>query len=211
MGKEVALTPRVLIVDDNTNLAHLAAYSLKSAIDGLEVLTAGSCQEALILAKEHRPSVFIVDLKLPDGDGLGLIDELKRRWPCVVPVLATATPLRGDLDRGLFGVLVKPYDPDDLIDLVRQALNSADTPSRPSMAGQLHLNETAVPSSQYDSHYVQNRLSGLLAGIRALRLELIAVADDPSEVRRIVDEYAERLSAMVKDAGEAVKRGAGRR
>jgi DNA-binding NtrC family response regulator len=205
------LTLRVLIVDDNANLAQLIAYSLRSAIDGLVVKTAGSCQDALILAKEHSPSVCIVDLKLPDGDGLDLIDELKRRFPRVVPILATATPLRGDSDRGLFGLLVKPYDPDDLIDLVRQALNSDHTPTRGSLLAGHRPNETEAPSGQYDFHHVQNRLSGVLAGIRALRLELLAVADDPSEVRRIVDEYTDRLTAMIKDAGEAVKRGAGSR
>ncbi len=68
MGKDLALTSQVLIVDDNASLAHLSAYALKGAIDGLIVLTAGSCQEALILANENRPSVFVVDLKLPDGD-----------------------------------------------------------------------------------------------------------------------------------------------
>ncbi len=211
MGKEEALDLGVLIVDDNVNLAQLAAYSLQRAIDGVTVLTASSCQEALLLAKEHRPSVFIVDLKLPDGDGLDLIDELRRRVPRVIPILATATPLRGDRDRGLFGLLVKPYDPDDLTKLVREALNSDDTPSTARIVGGHHPSETEPPLSQYDFHHVQNRLSGVLAGIRALRLELLAVADDPSEVRRIVEEYADRLTAMIKDAGEAVKRGAGRR
>ncbi len=149
--KEVDLTQSVLIVDDNTNLAHLTAYSLKSAIDGLIVLTAGSCQEALILAKEHRPSVFIVDLKLPDGDGLDLIDELKRRFPSVSPILVTATPWRWDFDSSLFGMLIKPYDPDSLIDLVRQALNPEDTTRARSLAGERHPNETEPPSSQYQT------------------------------------------------------------
>jgi GTP1/Obg family GTP-binding protein len=63
-----------------------------------------------------------------------------------------------------------------------------------------------LASAQYDFHHVQNRLSGLLAGIRALRLELLAVADDPSAVRRIIEEYTDRLSAMVKEAAETLKR-----
>jgi DNA-binding NtrC family response regulator len=210
MGKEETLTSQVLIVDDNTSLAHLSAYALKSAIDGLIVLTAGSCQEALILANENRPSAFIVDLKLPDGDGLGLIDELKRRFPGVAAILATASPLRKEFDQGLFGVLVKPYDPDDLIDLVRQALNSDDTSCKQSI-GELDLSEPEFSSNQYDFHHVQNRLSGLLAGIRALRLELLAVVDNPAELRRTIDEYTDRLTAMTKDAAEAVKRGACRR
>jgi len=53
---------------------------------------------------------------------------------------------------------------------------------------------------------VQNRLSALLGGIRALKLEMYAVAEEPPEIRRIMDEYSDRLSALVKDAAETLKR-----
>ena len=205
LGKGVAVVPTVLIVDDNASLAYFTAFSLKQEVEGLKVLTAGSCEEALAIADEHRPSVFIVDLGLPDGDGLDLIENLKSRFPGMIPILITATPLAADLNRDLFGMLTKPYDPEALIDLVRRALTSRDSGiERPTEKHDRR--ETASTSAQYDFHHVQNRLSGLLGGIRALRLELYAVADEPSEVRRIVDEYTDRLSAMVKDAAEALKR-----
>jgi DNA-binding response OmpR family regulator len=207
---EVRQSSPVLIVDDNANLAYFTAYSLRKAIEGLTVLTAGSCEECLVLADKHHPSVLIVDLKLPDGDGLGLISELKSRSPGAVPILATATPLPDDSNMELFGLLFKPYDPDDLINLVRRALNSGEPQSRlPS--GEHHLEAPERPAAEFDCHHVQNRLSGLLAGIRALRLELYAVANDPEEVKRTIDEYTDRLSAMVKDAAESIKRGVGRR
>jgi CheY-like chemotaxis protein len=201
----VAVVPTVLIVDDNASLAYFTAFSLKQEVAGLKVVTVGSCEEAMLLANDHHPSVCIVDLKLPDGNGFALIENLKSRFPRIIPILVTATPFPVDHNRDLFGMLIKPYDPEELIDLVRQALNSADSwTGRPAV--KYDWAEAGQPSTEYDFHHVLNRLSGLLGGIRALRLELYAVADDPAEVRRIIDEYTDRLSATVKDAAEALKR-----
>lgn len=205
LGKEWALKPCVLIVDDNTSLTFFTAYSLKQHVADLQVVTAESCEEALIVAAEHLPSVSIVDLKLPDGSGLALIDELKKRVPGTIAILITATALPIGLNTDVFGILIKPYDPEVLVDLVRQALESGDSPGGRAV-GRYPQGETGFPCIEYDFHHVQNRLSGLLAGIRALRLDLLAVADAPTEVRRTIDEYTDRLSAMVKEAAEALKR-----
>ena len=128
----------------------------------------------------------------------------------MVPILVTATVLPDHYHGDLFGVLTKPYDPAELIGIVRQALVSGD--SWQERATEMHrAGEAGLPSGQHGFHHVQNRLSGLLAGIRALRLELHCVADDPSEVIKTIDEYADRLSAMVKEAAETIKRGVDRR
>ncbi len=203
--KESTLIPTILIVDDNASLAYFSAFTLEQEIRGLKVVTAGSCEEALGIVEKHHPSVFIVDLKLPDGSGLDLIDELRSRRPSMIPILVTATPLPADPDRNLFGMLKKPYDPEKLIELVRSGLKLGDS-WHGGTIGLIHPVEAESPSTQYDFHLVQNRLSGLLGGIRALRLELHAVAEDPSEVLHIIDEYTDRLSAMVKEAAEALKR-----
>jgi DNA-binding NtrC family response regulator len=203
--KEVAVGLSVLIVDDNSGLAYFTAYSLKQELEDLAVVTAGSCGEARSRVNDRQPSVLIVDLELPDGNGLDLVSDLKNRFPAMIPILITATPLSADVHKDLFGVLIKPYDPETLIELVRRALKR-DRSHHEAPIGKPDGEKEESSSNQYDFHHVQNRLSGLLAGIRALRLELQAVADDPSEVRRTVDEYSDRLSTMVKEASEGLKR-----
>lgn len=199
------MNPTVLIVDDNASLAYFTSCNLRGEIEGLDVLIAGSCREALALAKDYRPHVYIVDLKLPDGDGLELIGELKTSFPKMAPILITATPLAGVHNGNLFGLLTKPYDVERLIHLVREALEISEPGVTPTAAPYVEPPETTGRSS--GMHYVQNRLSGLMAGIRALRLELYAVSDDASEVKRTADQYSDRLCSIVKDVGEALKRG----
>ena len=100
---------------------------------------------------------------------------------------------------------MKPYDIEELIRLVRGALSGKHSATGQE-TGDHDYAELELSGAQQDFHHVQNRLSGLLAGIRALRLELHAEAKDPLQVVKIVDEYTERLSAMVKDAAETLKR-----
>ena len=79
-------------------------------------------------------------------------------------------------------MLTKPYDVGRLIHLVREALNMGESDGAPS--AEIWEERTEAPGHRANLHYVKNRLSGLMAGIRALRLELHAVADDASEVKR---------------------------
>ncbi len=199
------MAPTALIVDDNTSLAYFSAWNIEHEIDGVNVFTAGSCAEARALAHENQPSVCIVDLKLPDGDGLEFIGELKKDFTEIAAILVTATPLSAGSVSGLFGLLVKPYDIEELIRLVQEALFRKHSANGQG-TGDHHYPELELSEAQQDFHHVQNRLSGLLAGIRALRLELHAEANDPLQVVKIVDEYTERLTAMVKDAAETLKR-----
>ncbi|GEM_PF-498504 len=210
IGKEVDLGTTVLIVDDNAALAYFTACNLRLDFEELEIVTAGSCEEAQAIVDDQAPSVLIADLKLPDGDGLELVRDLRRRFPSIVPILITAKPPSEDCTGELFGLLVKPYEIQTLSDLVSQALNLGDS-AKGQSAGEHRRKATASRVSQHDFHQIQNRLSGLLIGIRAFGADLDAVADNPSETRRTVDEYVDRLCAMVKDVAETLKREAARK
>ncbi len=186
-----------LIVDDNKNLAFFTARNLEREIEGLRVLKAASCAEAWEAVSQTTPSVIIADLKLSDGNGLELIARMKERFPGLSAILISGeSPPASAETSGLAGALLKPYDAQDLVDLVNRALAGTDVP--PSVA----TSPEVVECEGYDRHHLQNRLSALLSGLRAFGADLRAYSGDANEVERTVDEYLDRLCGVVKEVSE---------
>src|SRR5262245_17702907 len=74
LGRPLTPSQQVLVVDDDAMLARTLADVLE--MHGFEARTASDGQSAIALAKEMRPSVAVVDLRLPDMDGLDLASLL---------------------------------------------------------------------------------------------------------------------------------------
>jgi DNA-binding NtrC family response regulator len=116
----------VLVVDDEPTIADGLRLTLEA--EGYRVLTAGGVEAALAHAARADVEGAIVDLMLPDGDGLELTRELKRRDPAVEVIVVTAYgSVRRAMDAtkgaGAFYVLEKPFDPDEVSTLMRAALD----------------------------------------------------------------------------------------
>jgi CheY-like chemotaxis protein len=108
----------ILVVDDNPQNLRLARMTLRAA--GYQVVTAIDAHEAVAALERAAPSVIVMDIQLPDVDGLELTRRLKadpeRRR---IPVLAlTAYAMKGDEEKaiaaGCDGYLTKPIDADAL-------------------------------------------------------------------------------------------------
>ena len=116
--------PLVLIVDDNARNRKLARDLLRSA--RFRTLEAATAAEGIALASEHRPDVILMDLRLPDLDGMEAARILRAgsRTSGIPIVALTALQLdaRDDwlLDAGFAGYIVKPIDTDDFPDVVRR-------------------------------------------------------------------------------------------
>ncbi|MBI4254466.1 MAG: sigma-54-dependent Fis family transcriptional regulator [Candidatus Rokubacteria bacterium] len=115
----------ILVVDDEKTIADGLRLTLEA--EGYDVRTAGSVRAALAAFEDAGPHAAIVDLMLPDGDGLGLTRELKRRDPALEVVIVTAygsvrKAMEATKSAGAFYVLEKPFDPDELLGLVENAL-----------------------------------------------------------------------------------------
>jgi CheY-like chemotaxis protein len=121
----------VLYVDDDPDIRHIVALSL--SLDPLiEARFAGSGEEALaMLATGPRPDVAVLDVMMPEMDGLTLLERM-RAMPATatIPVLfMTARAREADvaayIARGAMGVIVKPFDPLSLAAAIRERMAAA--------------------------------------------------------------------------------------
>jgi two-component system, cell cycle response regulator DivK len=105
---------KILLVEDNNNNRVLATFLLEDA--GLEVVPAVNGADALEKARSAVPDLILLDIQLPDIDGYGIVQKLKRdaalaRIPVVaVSSYAMAGERKRALDLGCVGYIEKPID-----------------------------------------------------------------------------------------------------
>lgn len=110
----MAAAARILIVEDNSLNLELATELLKSS--GYSVLQARSAEEGLRLAREERPDLILMDVRLPGMDGLAAVRVLKRDpdTKSIPAVAMTAQAMRGDEEAartaGFDAYVTKPID-----------------------------------------------------------------------------------------------------
>lgn len=114
----------VLVVEDDEILAQVLSRVL--ATPTLEVCLASTMAQALEVAQERQPGAVLLDLCLPDGDGLQLARELRRAYPQLPLILMTAYPLKlfedPDWSSLFVSLMVKPLNLSELRHTVAQAL-----------------------------------------------------------------------------------------
>lgn len=114
---------RILIVEDEENIRRFVRLVL--AAEGYEVFEAVSLQRGLIEAGTRRPDILVLDLGLPDGDGINLIRDL-RTWSTIPVIVLSARSYEADkiaaLDAGADDYLIKPFGTGELLARVRAQL-----------------------------------------------------------------------------------------
>ncbi|RQP26110.1 response regulator [Piscinibacter terrae] len=115
---------KILVVEDEAEIRRFVCLSLERAGD-FEVFEADTVARGLIEAGTRRPDLLIVDLGLPDGDGVDLIRDL-RGWSDAPVVVLSARTAEDDkieaLDAGADDYLVKPFSAGELLARVRAHL-----------------------------------------------------------------------------------------
>jgi two-component system phosphate regulon response regulator PhoB len=127
--------PLVLVVEDEAALVTLLRYNLER--EGFEVIEARDGEEALLLAKERRPDLVLLDWMLPLVSGIEVCRQL-RRLPEIRAVPVVMLTARGEeadkvrgLDSGADDYVTKPFSPGELIARLRALLRR----SRPALDG----------------------------------------------------------------------------
>jgi two-component system, OmpR family, KDP operon response regulator KdpE len=114
---------RVLVVDDDTRLLRTLHITLTAR--GYDVLTAPDGAAALRVAARHHPDVIVLDLGLPDVDGVEVVGALRERSTVPVVVLSArsdSTDKVRALDRGADDYVTKPFGTEELLARIRAAL-----------------------------------------------------------------------------------------
>ena len=114
---------RVLIVEDDPGIRRFVRQTLEA--DGHQVFETDSVRRGLIEVGTRKPDLVVLDLGLPDGDGIALIRDV-RGWSAVAIIVLSARTDEADkieaLDAGADDYLVKPFSVGELMARVRVAL-----------------------------------------------------------------------------------------
>jgi two-component system, NtrC family, response regulator PilR len=198
----IASKPRILVLDDEPDLRTL--YELALLGQGYEVDLAADLNEARQLLKHERFDVLITDMRLPDGLGLELVQQIaseRRPERCVViTAYGSAENAVSALKAGAFDYLTKPVDVQRLRQVVKEALavqvETSGVPSaasRPSGGAKKRSHGAvgqAKPSAEHlipeglneSSAYALGQIVGQSAAIRELKAKVLKVAKSMAPV-----------------------------
>ncbi len=129
---------RILVVDDELGPRESLRMLLKPAY---QIQTAENGHAALKELARFRPDVVIMDIKMPEMDGLELLQRVKRIDPSIEVIMITAyaslETVKHALTHGAFEYLIKPFSRQDLEDVVRRALlrRQSDLGTKSQVAG----------------------------------------------------------------------------
>ncbi len=118
---------KVLIVDDHALVRRGMGHVVRECFDDADVVEAANATDALEAMSANDVDIALVDVRMPESDGLELLHEIKERWAAVPVIMLTsfdhAHYVRKALAEGAAGYMLKDATPDDLQQAIRVALS----------------------------------------------------------------------------------------
>ncbi|MEW5733362.1 MAG: response regulator [Thermodesulfobacteriota bacterium] len=115
---------KVMVVDDEKIV--LDSCRKVFSAEGWEVIVEPSADSAIEALTTVRPSLFLIDMKMPVHDGMYLMDRIKEKAPGVPVIVMSGYHTREAIEeskkKGAVLFLMKPFTPDELVEAVRQVL-----------------------------------------------------------------------------------------
>ena len=116
---------RLLVVEDENNIKSFIETVLET--NEYQVITATTCKQGIMMYSSHHPDLVILDLGLPDMDGLEFIKEIRKTGHAPIIVLSARTTEKDKvmaLDLGANDYVTKPFSTAELLARVRSALRN---------------------------------------------------------------------------------------
>jgi DNA-binding response OmpR family regulator len=141
------------VVEDETSIASFVAAYLRNA--GYGVKTAATAQAALIQLASDAPALVILDLNLPDGDGVELCRRIRKTSD--IPILML-TARDEDIDKiiglevGADDYMTKPFNPRELVARVKSILRRASPERRKSEADEIQHGDLTINAGKREVH-----------------------------------------------------------
>ena len=130
------MKPRILIVEDDPGIADVLVYALNA--DGFEPHRFATGTEALAVLAQLQPALVLLDIGLPDGNGLEVFQRIRAQRPAQPVVFLTARSEEIDrvvgLELGADDYVAKPFSPRELLARVRTILRRAQRSPEPAAA-----------------------------------------------------------------------------
>ncbi len=196
-ASENRTSPRILIVDDDPHIARSLSAMLKR--QGYATTTAATGTEAVEKASEAPVQCVLLDVRLPDTEGVDLIAPLKNLHPRVAVIMITAyasvSSAIGALNRGASGYVTKPFAMEEVLAAVRTSLEK-----RHLIAENERLLEEARQELR-ERERVQQVLMQSQGELRRLTAHLHSVREEERArvAREIHDELGQQLTALKMD------------
>lgn len=117
---------KILVIEDEVNINNLIAALMETS--GYQVVSANSCETGKMLFFSHRPDLIILDLGLPDFDGMTFLKEVRKEYLTPVIVLSARTDEKDKvyaLDAGANDYVTKPFSSAEFVARVRSALRNS--------------------------------------------------------------------------------------
>jgi two-component system OmpR family response regulator len=158
---------RVLVVEDDETILELLSGSLRFA--GFDVVTAASGAEALRAVAASKPDLVLLDVMMPDGDGFGVVRQLRSSGPHVPVIFLTARDgvheRVAGLALGADDYVTKPFSVEEVVERIRAVLRRA---GRPAAATRLR-----VAGLELDEESHEVRRDGTLIALTPTEFRLL--------------------------------------